>query len=156
MPDFSDLALPDMLSLCRLAQHLSLRFLERISRSSESRDSALQKVLADIGAQVREQARTLEDHESVPSAAGASRLERAQGENLLRGYLSSLFRRLGEGTLHRDIAMFFAESLKEESFGFYRALAEHAPDWGTRNVLVGLSEQEGSALRQLREVVLQG
>jgi hypothetical protein len=87
---------------------------------------------------------------------GSSRRLTADGiREFLRTSIPSLNKRFGEGTLHRDIALFYAESLEEEASRFYRMLAEHAREAEARSLFSDLSNRERGKLRFLREVVLQ-
>lgn len=163
MIDFKVLSRRDILSLCGRTQELCIRQFERIAERSDASDLALRALLEDLIARSRSQALAIEEYVAgspdLPqdsSQPSSSRSGGHQGEELLREYLTSPSRSLGEGPLLRDFAMFFAESLEEEAARFYRTLAEHAPDWESRQFLLDLSQDEGSALRHLREVVLQG
>ncbi len=79
-----------------------------------------------------------------------------QAVALIHGYLSSLGRSFGEGSLSRDEALFFAESLEEETSRLCRVLAQHSREWPISRLFSDLADQEQRNLRFLREVVLQG
>lgn len=102
------------------------------------------------------QAKAVEEHENqLPEESHLpSRAE--QAVRLIRSYLTSLSRSFGEGHLHRDIALFLAESLEEEASRLCQVLAGHLRESQAVRLFSDLSERERGHLHFLREVVLQG
>jgi hypothetical protein len=103
-----------------------------------------------------EQAATLKGLETLqktPLDSHPSALD--HGTRLIGRYLTSLRKSFGEGPLHRDVALFLAESLEEETSRLCRVLAEHAKDCRISALFSDLATREQGNFRYLREVVLQ-
>lgn len=135
----------------KAAEECGSRF-RQIAEASDPCDAALQELLGsmarDLGHRFLEMGRDPFGSSSRRSADGV--------RAFIRGSFPSLTKKFGEGTLHRDIALFYAESLEEEASRFYRMLAAHARESRTRALLQELSERDRGNLRFLREVVLEG
>jgi rubrerythrin len=145
-----ELSSADLARVCRQAgQECSFRY-GQISRAADPSDRALQDLLMRMARETQLQADAIEGE-----AAAGSSLSSVQIRETLRTELPSLTKGFGEGVLHRDIALFYAESLEEEASRFYRTLAGHAREWQVREHCFDLSERERGKLRFLREVVLQ-
>jgi rubrerythrin len=149
MLDLKELSSADLARVCRQAgEECSFRY-GQIARAADPSDRALQDLLMRMARETQLQADAFEGE----SAAGS--LSSVQIRETLRTELPSLTKGFGEGVLHRDIALFYAESLEEEASRFYRTLAGHAREWQVREHCFDLSERERGKLRFLREVVLQ-
>jgi nucleotide-binding universal stress UspA family protein len=130
--------------------------LRRIAAASDPADHALQHLLR---AMAKETWLQIQSHWEDPARRPFGSSTRLSSEGLrefIRAALPSLTRRFGEGTLHRDNALFYAESLEEEAARFYRRLAEHAREAELRSLFTELSDRERGKMRFLRDVVLQG
>jgi len=156
MLDLERLTPQDLATLgCHAAEECERRF-RGIAQASDPADAALQELLREMADEAHLQVEApAEERRQLPFGSGR-RVTPDGIREFIRASLPSLTKRFGEGTLHRDIAMFYAESLEEEATRFYRMLAEHAHEAGTRSRFVDLSDRERGKLRFLREVVLQG
>lgn len=156
MIDFSELRPCELLALGRRAVELCGRRFEEIARAADPVDRPLQDLLRKMTLETSLQADTVEKQENqMPDDSRLpSRPEEAL--QLIRSYLTSLTKSLGEGPLHRDVALFFVESLEEEAARLFRVLAGHARESRTSEVFSELAERERSNFHYLREVVLQG
>ena len=143
-------------ALCRKAGELCARRFRQIAQASDPSDRPLQELLSRMAAEEESQSRKLGASEAPFPDGYPSGLAPDEAMTLIRGHLTSLSKGLGEGMLHRDIALFLAESLEEEASRFYRTLAEHTTGWEASALLGDLSECERTKLRYLREVVLKG
>lgn len=156
MLDFSDLAPCELLALGRRALELCARRFDEIAKAADPGDRPLRELLGRMALETEVQASSVEQHENqIPEE---SRLASRPGEalGLIRSHLTSLSKSFGEGPLHRDIALFLAESLEEEASRLYRVLAGHMRESQAVRLFAGLSERERGNLHFLREVVLQG
>lgn len=154
MLDLETLTSGDLADLSRQAAEECERRLRRIAGASDPLDAALQELLRSMADEIHGQGRTLaEEHGLAPSGS-----QRCMAPDEVREFLRSAFpslgKSLGEGTLHRDIALFYAESLEEEASRFHRMLAEHARESGSRSLFADLSDRERGTLHFLRGVVL--
>ena len=129
-------------ALGRRALDLAARRIQEISRAVRPDDLPLQDLLRKLMIEVQTQA----DEVAPPGEADDIQLQE---------HLKSLTRSLGDGVLHRDIALFLAESLEEELSRFFIALAEHAGEWRLSRLFQELAGREQRTLRHLRDVVLQ-
>lgn len=127
----------------------------QIAQASDPGDHALQELLVKMAREAYLQAQSFDKFEFQVPSPEEGVLTFDEMRKAIRKALPSLSKGFGEGTLHRDIALFFAESLEEEAARFYRALAGHAREWQARERLFDLSERERGKLRFLREVVLE-
>jgi hypothetical protein len=149
MLDLEKLSPKELTAVTRQAsQECALR-LRRIAEASDPSDSALQGLLGKMAKEAQLQAQSLQEEDFSP------RLSADRVREFIRASIPALGKRFGEGALHRDNALFYAESLEEEASRFYRLLAEHAREAKTRTFYTDLSDRERGKLRFLREVVLQ-
>lgn len=156
MLDLYDATTEDLAAIGRQAGEACEQRLGQIAAASDPDDRALQDLLTRMAEEIHLQARAI-GHSPVrfvfQSGSGFSPEE---VRRLIESSFTSLTKGFGEGRLHRDNALFFAESLEEEATRFYRMLAAHAREARTRTFFSDLSEREHERLRFLREVVLQG
>jgi rubrerythrin len=152
MLDLENLSAEELTLIGReAAEECGSRFRE-IAEASDPCDTALRELLGSMATEVLAQVQS--EH---GDPFGASCRRTAEGvREFIRASLPTLTKRFGEGVLHRDIALFYAESLEEEASRFYRMLAAHARESRARKVFEELSDRERVKLRFLREVVLQG
>jgi len=156
MLDLERLSTHDLATLGRHAAEACERRFRGIAEASDPSDAALQDLLRAMADEARLQVEPPAEQD-LRQPFGAGRRVSPDGvREFIRASLPSLMKSFGEGTLHRDIAMFYAESLEEEATRFYRMLAEHAHEAGIRSRFADLSDRERGKLRFLREVVLQG
>jgi hypothetical protein len=156
MLDLEKLSAKDLSAMSRQAGvECGLRFYE-IAQASDPSDWALQDLLREMAKEARLQTPVLPEEEGRRPFGAARRMAADGVREFIRTSLPSLSKGFGEGTLHRDIALFYAESLEEEASRFYRMLAEHAREAEARSLFTDLSDRERGKLRYLREVVLQG
>lgn len=130
--------------------------LRRIAAASDPSDLALQELLRSMAKQTWLQIQAPWEGDARRPFGSSSRLSADGIREFIRASLPSLSRGFGEGTLHRDNALFYAESLEEEAARFYRQLAEHAREAELRSLFTDLSDRERGKMRFLRDVVLQG
>lgn len=156
MLDFNELAQGELLVLGRRALELCARRFDEIAGAADPTDQPLQELLRKMATDAAVEAASVEQQENqvLDESRLPSRPE--EGARLIRTHLTSLSKSFGEGPLHRDNALFLAESLEEEASRLYRVLAGHARESGPRNLFSALSERERGNLHFLREVVLQG
>ncbi len=148
MLDLEKLSPEQLTAVTRQAGEECAVRLRQIAEASDPLDSALQALLSEMAEEASLQVQAIPD--------GSSRRMIADGvREFIRTSIPSLGKRFGEGTLHRDNALFYAESLEEELSRFYRMLAEHARAAEARTLYTDLSNRERGKLRFLREVVLQ-
>jgi hypothetical protein len=155
MLDLEELTAEELATISRQAgEECGIRF-RKIAEASDPTDSALQELLREMANEARLQVQVLPEDEDRRPFGAARRMAPDGVREFVRASLPSLTKGFGEGTLHRDIALFYAESLEEEASRFYRVLAEHAREAKTRSLFTDLSDRERGKLRFLREVVLQ-
>jgi hypothetical protein len=130
--------------------------LRRIAAASDPADQALQELLRSMAKETWVQIQSHWEGDARRPFGSSSRLSSDGIREFICASLPSLTRRFGEGTLHRDNALFYAESLEEEAARFYRLLAEHAREAELRSLFTDLSDRERHKMRFLRDVVLQG
>ena len=155
MKDFGDLGTCDLLALGRRALELGARRFDEIARASDPEDRPLRDLLRKMALDAELQAAAVEQQENlIPEESGLS-CTPGDGQRLIESYLTSLTKRLGEGPLYRDIALFLAESLEEETSRLCRVLAGHAREWRVSQVFSEVADREQGNFLFLREVVLQ-
>ena len=155
MLDLEKLTARDLTFLSRQAAEECESRLRRIAAASEPGDVALQDLLRSMARDAWIQIQAFSD-DIVEPPFGSSRRRAPDGaREFIRASLPSLTKSFGEGTLHRDNALFYAETLEEEACRFYRMLAEHAREADIRSRFAELSDRERGKMRFLREVVLQ-
>ena len=156
MVELERLSTRELTQIGRQAAEECERRFRRIAEASDPSDSALQDLLREMAAEARLQVQAPEEEEHDRPFGSGRRTSPEGVREFLRASLPSLTKGFGEGALHRDIALFYAESLEEEASRFYRLLAEHAHETRTRSLLADLSDRERGKLRFLRDVVLEG
>jgi hypothetical protein len=156
MNDFGALETWELLAVGRRAFELEARRLGEIAAASESTDQPLRDLLYRMAQECELFAAEIDRLEASRPAGADVRSLPANGQQLIRGYLRTLTKSFGEGPLFRDAALFFAESLEEETSRLCRVLAEHARVWAVNRLFVDLAEREGKNVHFLREVVLAG
>jgi hypothetical protein len=156
MMTLETLSTGDLAVLCRKAGEVCARRFKLIADASAASDHPLQDLLPRIAADAEREIQTHLEVEFPDPEGGSSQLAPEDAMSLIRGHLTSLSKGFGEGMLHRDVALFLAESLEEEVSRFYRTLAEHASGSEASAILRDLSQRERMKLRYLREVVLEG
>ena len=156
MLELERLSTQELAALSRQAAEECERRFRRIAEASDSSDMALQDLLCGMANEARLQLQAPSEDEGRRPFGSGRRVSEDGVREFIQASLPSLTKRFGEGTLHRDIALFYAESLEEEASRFYRMLAEHAHESRTRSLFAVLSDRERGKLRFLREVVLQG
>jgi len=152
MLDLEKLTVEELALISREAGEECGQRFRRIAQAADPTDLALQSLLGAMATETELQ--VLREEESRPFGAGHRMTPNGMRE-FIRTSIPSLTKRFGEGTLHRDNALFYAESLEEEASRFYRMLAEHAREADARSLFSDLSDRERGKLRYLREVVLQ-
>lgn len=155
MVEAADLTARELSMLAREAGEECYARFARIALASDPDDHALQELLARMAREAYLQVQAFEKFELPPAPAGRGTVSFEDLRKFIRKALPSLDKGFGEGILHRDIALFYAESLEEEASRFYRMLAGHARESRSRELFTDLSERERGKLRFLREVVLQ-
>jgi rubrerythrin len=155
MRDFSDLDTAELLTLGRRALELGARRIEEIADMADPGDQSLLELLRKMSLDAQIQAAAVEQLENLLPEDPAISAKPEEGLRLIRSYLTSLAKSLGEGPVHRDIALFLAESLEEETSRLCRVLASHAREGRARNVFADLADREQGNFRYLRDVVLQ-
>jgi len=156
MKDFSDLESADLLALGRRALELEARRLEAIAAAADPFDRPLRELLHKMALESEFRASEVEREENIRPDDSRLGCSSEQGLRLISSYLKSLTKSFGEGPLLRDAALFFAESLEEETSRLCRVLAEHAREWSINRLFVELSDRERKNVHYLREVVLAG
>jgi hypothetical protein len=155
MKDFGELNTCELLALGRRALELGARRFDEIARASDPDDRPLHDLLRKMSLDSEIQAASMEQHENLlPEDSGLSS-KPEDGRRLIETYLTSLTKRLGEGPLHRDVALFLAESLEEETSRLCRVLSGHAREWRVSSLFSDLADRELGNFRYLRDVVLQ-
>ncbi len=156
MRDFGDLDTCELLALGRRAFEMGARRLDQIAGAADPRDEALRGILRKRALDFDLRAAEVEQRENVLPEECRLAASPEQAVTMIRGYLSSLGKGFGEGPLSRDNALFFAESMEEETGRLCRVLAQHAREWPVSRLFSDLADQEQKSLRFLRDVVLQG
>lgn len=151
-----DLSLRELLGLCGYAHQKCIARFERIGKNADPADRSLQELLGEMARRAEGQCESVEEYEGRLPDPGGPEVSPDDADHLIRRCFPSHTKGFGEGLVHRDVALFYAESTEEEAARFYRTLAEIAPDWEARTFFQEMSEREASKLRHLREVVLQG
>ncbi len=156
MKDFSDLDTAELLAVGRRAFELGAQRIDQIADMADPGDRPLGEVLRQMSMDAQLQAASVEQLENLLPEESSIAAKPEEGLRLIRTYLTSLTKSLGEGPVHRDIALFLAESLEEETSRLCRVLAGHAREGRARNVFAALALREQGNFRYLRDVVLQG
>jgi hypothetical protein len=156
MKDFSDLDSAELLTVGRRAFELGAQRIDQIAEVADPTDQPLREILRKMSLDAQMQAASVEQLENLLPEEPPISAKPEEGMRLIRSYLTSLTKSLGEGPLHRDIALFLAESLEEETSRLCRVLAGHAREGRARNVFAALALREQGNFRYLRDVVLQG
>lgn len=156
MLDFGDLGQGELLVLGRRASELCARRFEQLGQAADPSDEPLRKLLNKMACDAMSQAADVEGCENqrpedsrLPSCPDAAL-------RLIRSYLTSLSKSLGEGPLHRDTALFFAESLEEEASRLYRTLSGHSRESWAVQMFSTMADHEKGNFHYLREMVLEG
>jgi rubrerythrin len=156
MIDFSDLSSCELLALGRRAVELCARRFKELAAASDPADRPVRELLLRMAldgelhaASVERKGNLLPEDSRLPSKP-------EEDLGMIRTYLTSLSKTLGEGPLHRDVALFLAESLEEEASRLFRVLAGHAREAQAMTVFSDLAEREQGNFHYLREVVLLG
>ena len=125
--------------------------LDAIHRNANPADLALRELLAKLKTQQRDHVQVLEQFRDRlrPGTLDERPLPRT-----LEGDFPSLDKKLGEGPLDRDFALYFVELLEEEASRFYRRLADEAPAEEVRLFLQQMALSEWGDLEHLRSVLL--
>lgn len=156
MLDLERLSLEELETLGRRAgEECGLRFFQ-IARAADPADVALQELLGKMAQDAFLQGQFDSEAGLRQPFGSGTRTSPDGARDFIRESIPSLAKGFGEGLLHRDIALFYAESLEEEASRFYRMLSEHAHETKVRTVFSDLCDRERGKLRFLREVVLQG
>ncbi len=156
MIDFNDLGQGDLLALGRRASELCANRLDQLCRASDPADRPLQDLLRKMSFDAMSQASFVEPYEHQVVEDGLLSTRPQDGVPLIRSYLSSLSKSLGEGPLHRDEALFFAETLEEEASRLYRVLAGHSRESRAIGLFSEMADHQKGNLHFLREVILEG
>jgi len=155
MRDFGDLRTCELLALGRRALEMGARQFEKLASAVSPDDQPLRDLLrkmaldSDLRAAQVEQQENLHPEESLLSTVPE------EAQTLIHGYLTSLSKHLGEGYLTRDAALFFSESLEEETSRLFRVLAERAREWPVNRLFSELAAGEQKNVHYLRDIVLQ-
>lgn len=143
-----------LVALAREAGASCAHRLETILGSADPDDPPLRRYLAQV---VAEQKACLEEIQRFEREA-LSFVPWAPGEKRTRGlvqqFFPSLSKKMGEGALNREGALYFVECLEAEEAVFLRGLAERAPDDRSRQFFVTLASGRESRQRQCRDVLL--
>jgi hypothetical protein len=156
MKDFCDLASAELLALGRRALELESRRLDEIAAASDPGDRPLRELLHKMALESELRASEVEREENIRPEDAPLATSPDLAMKLISGYLKSLTKSFGEGPLLRDAALFFAESLEEETSRLCRVLAQHAREWPINRLFIDLAERERHNVDYLREVVLAG
>jgi len=153
--DFVDLGTCDLLALGRRALEMGARRLTQIARGSAPDDQPLRALLEKMALESELRADEIEQYENRLPEDSRLAAKADHAVKLIEEYLSSLRKRFGEGPLTRDTALFFAESLEEETSRFCKVLAAHAREWPVNRLFIDLAEREQKDMHFLREVVFE-
>ncbi len=144
------------LALGRRASELCAGRFEQLCHASDPADIPLQELLRKMCFDAMSQASFVEPYENQVVDEGRLSSRPQDGFPLIRGYLSSLSKSLGEGPLHRDAALFYAETLEEEASRLFRVLAGHSRESRAIELFTEMAEHQKGNFQFLREVVLEG
>jgi hypothetical protein len=150
---FEELSPRQVLEVSRQAARLCAGRYRELAATSDPGDEALHRLLET---QAGDEGACAEEIEQLAEAIlpdSDPSLDERAGRTLIADHLPSLTRRLGEGPLDRDIALYVAECLQEESSRFHRALADFAPDEESQTLLERVALREWAHLAQLRSVL---
>lgn len=153
MMDLEELTSEELSEITRQAGRECELRLRRIAEASDPLDLALRNLLGAMANEAVSEVRCLMG--DADADQGGHDVSSAIRE-FIRASIPSLVKKFGEGALHRDVALFYAESLEEEVSRFFRMLAAHAREARARSVYAELSDRGRTKLRYLREVVLAG
>ena len=156
MRDFGNLDTCELLALGRRAFEMGARRLDQIASAADPRDEALRGILRKMSLDSDLRAAEVEQRENVLPEECRLAASPEQAVALIRESLPSLGKSFGEGFLSRDAALFFAESLEEETCRLCRVLAQHSREWSLSRLFSELADREQTNLQYLRDVVLQG
>jgi rubrerythrin len=156
MLDFGDLSCSELLALGRHAMELCARRFEALAGAADSTDLPLRDLLRKMALDAECQAAAVEERENQLTEESRLPSKPEEAQRLIRSYLTSLSKSLGEEPLQRDAALFFAESLEEEAFRLFRVLAGHARESHSTKVFSDVADRERVNFQYLRDVVLQG
>jgi rubrerythrin len=155
MRDFAELKTCELLALGRRALEMGARRFEQLASAVSPDDQHLKDLLRKMALDSDLRAAEVEQQENVHPDDCQLPTAPEEALKLIQGYLTSLPKHLGEGYLTRDAALFFAESLEEETSRLFRVLAEHAREWPVNRLFSELAAGEQSNVHYLRDIVLQ-
>ncbi|HYF01376.1 MAG TPA: hypothetical protein VEJ18_20810 [Planctomycetota bacterium] len=140
----------DRLHLSQDAMALSLRRLKSILRSADPADRPLKHLLNSMVTEeesIAEKCRRLD--RAVPSEPDVPKLQ-----SILREFFPSASATLGEGRLHREAALYFAEMLAGEQAAFFEAVAGAVDSPEARAAFASAHEASVRRMEHLRSVIL--
>ena len=140
----------DRLHLSQDAMALSLRRLKSILKSADPADRPLKHLLSRMVAEeegIAEECRRL-DRASSPDA------EAPRFPSILKEFFPSASATLGEGRLHREAALYFAEMLAGEQAAFFEAVAGAVDSPEARAAFAVAYEASRRRMEHLRSVIL--
>lgn len=155
MLDLEGLHTGELLAVGRRSLGLLARRLRAIAGASDRADLALQRLLRGLAIEKEIESADIERQENEIPEDSTLATRSDEAERFIAGQLPSLRRPFGEGPLHRDVALFLAESLEEEQGRLLRVLGTHARETRAARLFLSLSDRERRTVRQLREVILQ-
>ena len=143
-----DLRPRDRLHLYRGAVTLSLKRLKGILRSADPSDRPLKHLLGQMIAEEEHRAAHARGLDGKPSA------DTSPADPILQSFFPSARETFGEGRLHREAALYYAEVMACEQASFFEAVGEGAEGAEAR---AAFSQAREAALRRidhLRSVIL--
>ena len=148
------LSLGELLDLATVAGELYVNRLVEIAGSTDPTDRRVQELLDEMTADAKRQVEAVRLYASHVKLPSAWRLDPGERNRVLWKRFPSARKRFGEGRLNREQALYFAETLQEESYRFHRALAEEAPNFLTKSFFENQGERCACSVDHLRTVVL--
>jgi hypothetical protein len=150
----NDLATRILVALAREAGSGCTRRLEAILGSIDPGDAALRDYLNQVLVEEKACLHEIEcfERETLPFIPWAPGEKRTR--DLVARFFPSFSKKMGEGPLNREGALYFVECLEEENAVFLRDLAKRAPDDRSRQFFVTLASRRESRKKECREILL--
>lgn len=141
----------ECISLCREAATLVLGRFRWLAKRAGPGDRPLALLFSELAGDVE---RNLIDIRQLEGPGPPGVPEEETGRQVARGFLPSLSKTAGGGSLDRESGFYLAECLLQELAGFYGALVRQTGDEQARELLNRSKRASESRLEFLRHVVL--
>jgi hypothetical protein len=140
------------LSLCRQAARLVLQRLRKLAQQAEAGDPPLNLLFKGLAGDVE---KILVEIGQFESRGGSSEVQPEEaGDGIARGFLPSLQKSSGGGSVDRESGIYLAECMGGDLAGIFGTLSGQAGDEASRAFYVRSKQAVEARLEFLRHVLL--